>query len=156
MALFPNDDPESSDRMRSFMGPGQVDQQIRQAIQLAWMMLPHRPANRRDFPQMSPGATMLAHFQRLRDDLPRDRPSRAPADLGAVRGRARAVLLGSASRPTQVGGGHLWHRVPRHEQVNRIPHHLRPEYVGDGWDVPRFAVRHTADARVRCSLGIYG
>jgi hypothetical protein len=40
MALFPNDDPESSDRMRSFMGPGQVDQQIRQAIQLAWMMLP--------------------------------------------------------------------------------------------------------------------
>ena len=40
MALFPKDDPESSDQMRSFMGPGQVDQQIRQAIQLAWMMLP--------------------------------------------------------------------------------------------------------------------
>ena len=40
MALFPNDDPESSDQMRSFMGPGGVDQQIRQAIQLAWMMLP--------------------------------------------------------------------------------------------------------------------
>jgi hypothetical protein len=40
MALFPNDDPENRDRMRSFMGPGQVDQQIRQAIQFAWMMLP--------------------------------------------------------------------------------------------------------------------
>jgi len=26
--------------MRSFMGPGQVDQYIRQAIQFAWMMLP--------------------------------------------------------------------------------------------------------------------
>jgi hypothetical protein len=40
MAFFPNDDPESRDRMRSFMGPGQVDEQIRQAIQFAWMMLP--------------------------------------------------------------------------------------------------------------------
>jgi len=40
MPVFPNDDPESGDRMRSFMGPGQVDQQIRQAIQFAWMMLP--------------------------------------------------------------------------------------------------------------------
>ncbi len=40
MAFFPNDDPENRDRMRSFMGPGGVDQQIRQAIQLAWMMLP--------------------------------------------------------------------------------------------------------------------
>jgi hypothetical protein len=40
MAFFPNDDPENRDRMRSFMGPGHVDQQIRQAIQLAWMMLP--------------------------------------------------------------------------------------------------------------------
>jgi hypothetical protein len=26
--------------MRSFMGPGQVDQEIRQAIQFAWIMLP--------------------------------------------------------------------------------------------------------------------
>jgi hypothetical protein len=40
MALFPNNDPENLDRMRSFMGPGQVDQLIRQAIQFAWMMLP--------------------------------------------------------------------------------------------------------------------
>ena len=40
MAFFPSDDPENRDRMRSFMGPGQVDQQIRQAIQFAWMMLP--------------------------------------------------------------------------------------------------------------------
>jgi hypothetical protein len=40
MAFFPNDDPKRADRMRSFMGPGQVDQQIRQAIQFAWIMLP--------------------------------------------------------------------------------------------------------------------
>jgi hypothetical protein len=40
MAYFPSDDPESRDRIRSLMGPGQVDQQIRQAIQFAWMMLP--------------------------------------------------------------------------------------------------------------------
>jgi hypothetical protein len=40
MAYFPGADPESGDRLRSFMGPGQVDQQIRQAIQFTWMMLP--------------------------------------------------------------------------------------------------------------------
>ena len=40
MALFPNDDPENRDRMRTFMGPDCVDLMIRQAIQLAWTMLP--------------------------------------------------------------------------------------------------------------------
>ncbi len=40
MAFLPIDGPENRDRMRAFMGPGQVDQQIRQAIQFAWMMLP--------------------------------------------------------------------------------------------------------------------
>ena len=40
MAFLPNDDPDSRDRMRRFMGPGQVDEQIRQAIQFAWIMLP--------------------------------------------------------------------------------------------------------------------
>jgi hypothetical protein len=40
MAFFPNDYPESRERMRSFMGPGQVDEQIPQAIQFAWMLLP--------------------------------------------------------------------------------------------------------------------
>jgi hypothetical protein len=41
MACFPSDDPASADRLRSLMGPGQVDQAIRQAIQFAWMMLPN-------------------------------------------------------------------------------------------------------------------
>ena len=45
MAFFPIDDPEGSDRVRSFMGPGQVDQQIRQAIHFAWMMLPDDKKN---------------------------------------------------------------------------------------------------------------
>jgi len=40
MAYFPIDDPENADRLRSLMGPHQVDQQIRQAIQFAWIMLP--------------------------------------------------------------------------------------------------------------------
>ncbi len=40
MAIFPTNDPESRDRMRAMVGPGQVDQMIRQAIHLAWMMLP--------------------------------------------------------------------------------------------------------------------
>jgi hypothetical protein len=45
MALFPNDDPENRDRMRTFMGPDSVDQMIRQAIRLAWMMLPDDKKN---------------------------------------------------------------------------------------------------------------
>jgi hypothetical protein len=40
MAFARMDDPEGMDRMREFMGPGQVDQMIRQAIQFAWAMLP--------------------------------------------------------------------------------------------------------------------
>jgi hypothetical protein len=40
MPFFPDDDHKSADRMRSFMGPGQLDHEIRQAIQLAWIMLP--------------------------------------------------------------------------------------------------------------------
>ncbi len=40
MAFFAADDADKRDAMRSFMGPGHVDQQIRQAIQLTWMMLP--------------------------------------------------------------------------------------------------------------------
>jgi hypothetical protein len=45
MAFVPTDDPEGRDRIRSFMGPGQVDEQIRQAIQFAWMMLPDERKN---------------------------------------------------------------------------------------------------------------
>jgi hypothetical protein len=40
MAYLSNDDPEFGNKMRSFMGPGHVDQQIRQAIQFAWLSLP--------------------------------------------------------------------------------------------------------------------
>jgi hypothetical protein len=40
MAFFTKDDPASVDRLRAFMGPGQVDHEIRQAIQFAWMMFP--------------------------------------------------------------------------------------------------------------------
>ena len=34
------DDPEASKKMRGMLGPGQVDQGVRQAIQMCWMMLP--------------------------------------------------------------------------------------------------------------------
>jgi hypothetical protein len=39
MTLFPKDDPANRDRSRVFMGPGQVDHQIRQAIQFSCVML---------------------------------------------------------------------------------------------------------------------
>ena len=40
MAAFSSDDHESANKMRSMFGPGQVDQGVRQAIQMCWMMLP--------------------------------------------------------------------------------------------------------------------
>jgi hypothetical protein len=40
MAFFSNDDPDLGDRLRSIIGPEQVDHAIRQAIQFAWIMLP--------------------------------------------------------------------------------------------------------------------
>jgi hypothetical protein len=39
IAFDPND-PEAMRRLQSFINPQQVDQQIRQAIQFCWMMLP--------------------------------------------------------------------------------------------------------------------
>lgn len=40
MAAFSSNDPESTNKMRAMFGPGQVDQSVRQAIQMCWMMLP--------------------------------------------------------------------------------------------------------------------
>jgi hypothetical protein len=40
MAVFKSDDPDAGDKVRQMFGPGQVDEQIRQAIHLCWMMLP--------------------------------------------------------------------------------------------------------------------
>ncbi len=40
MAIFDSNDPDAGKTMRQMFGPGQVDQQIRQAIHLCWMMLP--------------------------------------------------------------------------------------------------------------------
>jgi hypothetical protein len=37
---FDKDDPDAEEKMRDFMGPGHVDQAIRQAIQFCWMSLP--------------------------------------------------------------------------------------------------------------------
>ena len=40
MKVYKTNDPESEEHMRRMFGPGQVDQQLRQAIQFCWMMLP--------------------------------------------------------------------------------------------------------------------
>ena len=40
MAMFKSDDPDAPKAMRSMFGPGQVDNSVRQAIQMCWMMLP--------------------------------------------------------------------------------------------------------------------
>jgi hypothetical protein len=40
MAMFKLDDPDGENKMRAMFGPGHVDQHVRQAIQMCWMMLP--------------------------------------------------------------------------------------------------------------------
>jgi anti-sigma factor ChrR (cupin superfamily) len=40
MAEFDANDPDLSKKMRAMFGPGQLDQSIRHAIQMCWMMLP--------------------------------------------------------------------------------------------------------------------
>ncbi|HTU22826.1 MAG TPA: hypothetical protein VMG10_32600 [Gemmataceae bacterium] len=42
---FSLNDPEAMKRMRAFLSPQQVDQGIRQAIQLCWMALPPERQN---------------------------------------------------------------------------------------------------------------
>jgi hypothetical protein len=45
MESFSPDDPGAADKFRNMFGPGQIDQQIRQAIHFCWMTL---PANKRN------------------------------------------------------------------------------------------------------------
>ena len=45
MAEFDANDPEALCRMRAMFSPQQVDQQIRQAIEFCWLMLPPEKKN---------------------------------------------------------------------------------------------------------------
>jgi hypothetical protein len=40
MMMFNENNPDALKRMREFMGPQAIDQTIRQAISMCWMMLP--------------------------------------------------------------------------------------------------------------------
>jgi hypothetical protein len=40
MAFISGEDPDREKKMRAMFSPGQVDQTVRQAIQMCWMMLP--------------------------------------------------------------------------------------------------------------------
>ena len=42
---FDPNDEESFDNMREFFGPAQVDQSVRQALHMCWMMLPKDKRN---------------------------------------------------------------------------------------------------------------
>ncbi|WP_417376349.1 hypothetical protein [Gimesia maris] len=42
---FDPDDEESFDKMRDLFSPAQVDQSVRQALQMCWMMLPQDKRN---------------------------------------------------------------------------------------------------------------
>jgi hypothetical protein len=61
----PDDDAER--RMAQLFGPGQVDQQIRQAIHVCWMML---PADRRNIDELEKEIRRIVEraFQSLRED----------------------------------------------------------------------------------------
>ncbi len=45
MAIFNQDDPDAANKIRALFSPGQVDQSVRQAIQMCWMMLPDSAKN---------------------------------------------------------------------------------------------------------------
>ena len=61
----PEADPERG--MARLLGPGQVDQQIRQAVQTCWMML---PPNRRNIAEVEKEIRRIVEraLQNLRDD----------------------------------------------------------------------------------------
>jgi len=65
MAYFANDAPDES--FGSLLGPGQVDNQIRQALQLTWMSL---PADRRTVSEVERVFRLLVDraLKDLRDD----------------------------------------------------------------------------------------
>jgi hypothetical protein len=42
MAHYSKDDPEGMKKMRAMFSPIQVDQTVRQGIQMCWMMLPEK------------------------------------------------------------------------------------------------------------------
>ena len=44
MAAF-SSEPGEQEKVKSMFGPGQVDQSVRQAIQMCWMMLPQEAKN---------------------------------------------------------------------------------------------------------------
>ena len=45
MVVLSSNDPDGVNKMRGIFGPQQVDQQIRQAISMCWMMLPKDKKN---------------------------------------------------------------------------------------------------------------
>lgn len=45
MTFCSSDDPESVKKMQAMFGPQQVDQEIRQAISVCWMMMPEDKKN---------------------------------------------------------------------------------------------------------------
>lgn len=63
MAEFRSDDPEALKRMREMFGPGHVDQAVRNAIQMCWMILP---------PQSKNVDELQKQFQRIVDRAMKD------------------------------------------------------------------------------------
>ena len=45
MAFFSSNDPDAANKMRGMFGPQQVDQEIRQAISMCWMIMPDDKKN---------------------------------------------------------------------------------------------------------------
>lgn len=67
MAMFGSDDPAALNKMRDMFGPGQLDQSIRQAINIGWMML---PADRKNIDELETQVRRIVDrvFKDLRDD----------------------------------------------------------------------------------------
>ena len=64
---FDPDDEESFDKMRDLFSPAQVDQSVRQALMLCWMMLPDDKRNIHELEQQFRRIVDRA-LQNLRED----------------------------------------------------------------------------------------
>jgi hypothetical protein len=70
MAYVRKGDAEGDERVRSFMGPGQVDLLVRQAIQCAWMMLPEQESTAAEAGRLAREIVDRA-LSNLREEQPR-------------------------------------------------------------------------------------
>ena len=102
IAFFPTDDPQGRDGIRSFMSPRQVDGQIRQAIQLAWTMLPDERKNVTDVERLV--SQIVERGRRIFERM-RSRSTNEDSASGAALNNSSARTAGRVTMHERGAGG---------------------------------------------------